>query len=699
MTVREFIRTVWAGKWYVLAAVLVVVAGATFYVQNQETVYRATATVQITSVQSSQGGDTPVQVTVTTGLDDVTSEPVVTQAADELGSPATPESVASSVTAEVASEDGALIAVNAESLDPDESVDTANAVATAYVAQLSVLRDAQSADITARMQALSEKLASVTARLGPDPTNPLVLAEQDAIVTEYKSLITQNNTLSSITTPGVVATPATSAEPLGLGTPLVLAIALLAGLVAGIGIAFARRGLDLHVRTAAEASRLADAPVLAELYEVRAADKEFHRSRTLPISSRVATPFTESIRELRTAVQVSLGDTERIVVVVTAVDPHAPRSFIAANLAASFALSGRRTIAVSGDLRRPQLDRILPPPEGWSGGDNELRPTAVHNLSVFPVPVEELDPADYLATAEARRLVDDLRGQADVVVIDAPPVLAAADATILGGYAHGVVLLAAAGQTDRAVLTEAAERLRINNVPLAGLALAGVKGDRRMLYASTYGADASAAAARGPEASPGGHKAAAPQEPASPPVTGAAPETSDPTAEGTTALPEASPEVPERVPGSIEDPVPAEPTSTGATDDGHPVATSTQDDAARTGLRGPAERAAAIDVARTSTGPDTTEPVPPTIGSHAQATAPGTDDRRARRAAPTVDAGAPASPPTSHSGGQGQAPGQGRPLLSPEWSKVPTVVADQTEHRPATDEEQQSGTRRLPFRW
>ncbi|KRD47353.1 hypothetical protein ASE27_03110 [Oerskovia sp. Root918] len=699
MTVREFIRTVWAGKWYVLAAVLVVVAAATFYVQNQETVYRATATVQIASVQSSQGGDTTVQVTVATGLDDVTSEPVVTQAADELGPPATSASVAGSVTAEVASEDGTLVAVHAESLDPDESIELANAVATAYVAQLSVLRDAQSAEITTRMQALSEKLASVTARLGPDPTNPLVLAEQDAIVTEYKSLITQNNTLSSIATPGVVATPATSAEPLGLGTPLVLAIALLAGLVAGIGIAFARRGLDLRVRTAPEAARLADAPVLAELYEVRAADKEFHRSGTLPISSRVATPFTESIRELRTAVQVSLGDTARIVVVVTAVDPHAPRSFIAANLAASFALSGRRTIAVSGDLRRPQLDRILPPPVDWVGGENELRPTAVHNLHVFPVPVEELDPADYLATAEARQLVDDLRGQADVVVIDAPPVLAAADATILGGYANGVVLLAAAGQTDRAVLTEAAERLRINNVPLAGLALAGVKGDRRMLYASTYGVEASAAVAGTPDASPAERTAAAPRETQSAPEAGTTQRSSDPAEEGATTLPESLPEAHGRAAGAVEGSASAVPTSTVDTDDGRPAARSAQDDRARTGLRGPAERAAAIDVARPSPGLDVDEPVAPTVGDHAQATTPDADDRRARRAAPPVDAGASASPPTSHSGGQGQAPGQGRPLLSPEWSKVPTVVADQTEHRPATDEEQQSGTRRLPFRW
>jgi Mrp family chromosome partitioning ATPase len=236
--------------------------------------------------------------------------------------------------------------------------------------------------------------------------------------------------------------------------------------------------------------------VLAELYSVKAADRDFRRSGKLPVATLSASPFTESIRELRTAVRVAIGDVAHAVVVVTAADPQAPRAFITANLAASFALSGHRTIAVSGDLRRPQIDELLPPPDGWAGSPHDIRPTRVLNLSMMPVPDEGMDPADYLATEQVRRLIDDLREDATVVVIDAPPVLAAADATILGGYATGVVLVATAGQTDRPVLQEAAERLVSNHVPLLGVAFAGVKGNRRMIYASTYVSDEAAASSR-----------------------------------------------------------------------------------------------------------------------------------------------------------------------------------------------------------
>ncbi len=489
MTIREFVRTIWAGKYYVLAAVLVVVAGALFYLDRQDTQYRAAATVQLYGVQSAQGGESLVEVTVATTADDVTSPEVAEAAATALGEPGSGDELAGQVSADVDSESG-TVTVEATTTDEALSVDVANAFAQAYADRLVAIQAAQVEELDARRQALAEQLAGVRVRLQADTGDPLASAELDIIVDDYSALTVQINSLRGIAVPGEVVAPATGAEALGLSRATVLALAALVGLVIGIGLAFAWRGLDVRVRSAAESTRITETPVLAELYGTRPAEKEFVHTHVLPVASKVASPFTESIRELRTAVQVSTAGMKHAVVVVTAADPSAPRSFITANLAASFALSGRRTVALSGDLRRPQLDRMLPAPEGWRGEEQELRATMVPNLRVMPVPEEEMDPADFLATARARELVQSLREHAEVVVVDAPPVLAAADATILGGYANGVVLIASAGRTDRAVLAEATERLRVSNVPLLGIALTGVTGDRRMLYASTYGDDA-----------------------------------------------------------------------------------------------------------------------------------------------------------------------------------------------------------------
>src|SRR6478609_7910132 len=77
----------------------------------------------------------------------------------------------------------------------------------------------------------------------------------------------------------------------------------------------------------------------------------------LPVQSAPRTPFAEATRELRTATQVMLGaHDETPVLIVTSPAPSDGKTLVAANLAASFALSGKRTILVSADLRRPRVD-------------------------------------------------------------------------------------------------------------------------------------------------------------------------------------------------------------------------------------------------------------------------------------------------------------------------------------------------------
>ncbi|QJW35969.1 polysaccharide biosynthesis tyrosine autokinase [Cellulosimicrobium protaetiae] len=659
MTIREFVRTVWAGKYYVLAAVLVVVAGALFYLDRQETMYRATATVQLYGVQSAQGGESLVEVTVMTDPDDVTSSEVAQAAATALGDPAAADELADLVTAEV---DGETRMVAVQATTPDEawSVDVANAFAEAYAAELVNIQAAQVAELEARRQALAEQLGGVRQRLNVDGDDPLALAEQDIIVGDYSALTVQVNSLRGIAVPGEVVTAATGAEALGLSRATVLALAVLVGLVAGIGLAFARRGLDIRVRSAAESTRLTETPVLAELYGTRPAEKEFAHTHALPVASKVATPFTESIRELRTAVQVSTAGMKHAVVVVTAADPSAPRSFITANLAASFALSGRRTVALSGDLRRPQLDRMLPAPDDWHGLEQELRPTGVPNLRVMPVPEEEMDPADFLATERARGLVGSLRDHAEVVVVDAPPVLAAADATILGGYANGVVLIASAGRTDRAVLAEAAERLRVSNVPLLGIALTGVTGDRRMLYASTYGDDE----AVGPADTASGDE-----------------ETSAPPAEGPARRPSGS----GPRPGADE---PAEPGGVRASGTAEVPETG---DGQSVGTRRASVAAAAVAVEDASA-----RAAAPVGAGDEPATGPGSPSPGSSSGSPARPASAPSTGTdagTAHGRRTPQGGGRRNAVLAPAWSKVEPAAPAATGDEPENDE------RKRPFRW
>ncbi|GMA24866.1 hypothetical protein GCM10025864_26250 [Luteimicrobium album] len=515
MTVREFLRTVWDGKWYVLAAVVIVMVAALLYLNRQVTTYQAGATVQLNSVQAGGGDQGGTAVTANPDPTLVTSTAVAQAAAQDVGGGANPQELASRIAASYDSET-LVMTIQAKDAGPLRAATLANAFAKAYVAYLPTIVEQQADKLSKQMDAASKQITDAQATLRKDKNDPKAKALQSSGTETLNNLTRTWSAYGSLSPPGQVAQQATSGVPLGLGRDSVLALSFLAGLAAGVGLAFARRGVDFRLRTVEQAAEIADAPVLAEIDGVRRALKDATHHGRLPVASRVATPYTESIRELRTAVQVSALQHDRISVVVTAADPSAPRSFIAANLAASWALSGRRTIAMSADMRRPELDEILPAPDDWKGDPRALRPTRVPNLSLFPVPDQPLDPADFLATAQARELVESLGAQADVLVIDAPPVLAAADATILGSYADGAVLVASVGKTDELVLVEAVKRLRVNHVHLSGLAVAGVKGSRRMAYAATYGeASASPAVGSSSTATPAVTPVTAPSEPAS----------------------------------------------------------------------------------------------------------------------------------------------------------------------------------------
>ncbi|MCK9794819.1 CpsD/CapB family tyrosine-protein kinase [Isoptericola sp. 4D.3] len=503
MTVREFFKTVWDGKYLVLVVLLVVLAAAYAYLGRQEAVYEATATVQLREADAAPDFESVV-MTADSDPDIATSPEVEDAAAGSLGV----DAAGLSVTA-AAGPEASTVVLTARGASEEHAITITNAFAAAYVQHLPAVLDGQLEEIDDRLERLRDRHSAVNTRANRN--DALAQTELTTIEGQYQVLVAEQQMLDSIRASeavALVAKPATSAVSLGVPPATVMALGLLAGLLAGVGVAFARRGLDFRVRGASQAGELTGLPVLAELSGVKHSLKDAHATGSLPISSRTASPFTESIRELRTALHVALPEGEPAIVLVTATDPAAPRSFIAANLAASWALSGRRTAILQADMRRPELAALLPPPAGWDGDLQMPRPTRVPYLELVPVPHVAMDPADYLATDDARALVDGLRERAEIVVIDAPPVLAAADATILGGYADAAVLLATVGKTDRVVLTESADRLSGNNVPLAGIALSGVTSDRRTRYASVYDAAGGASGeqdmmAQGESAAPG----------------------------------------------------------------------------------------------------------------------------------------------------------------------------------------------------
>jgi Mrp family chromosome partitioning ATPase/capsular polysaccharide biosynthesis protein len=534
MTLQDMFRTVWFGKWLVLVSVLAALGGAWLYASRQEPQYASSATVQLVDVETLAAAG--VRLESDPSL--VTSDAVTTAAAKELGDADLAEGLAASTSAEYAVDSPTNVVITETGTDPEATVERANAIATAYVEALQAQFDDDVATMQERLTTTAESIdqqqkaitearraaaaASVAANPNAqvDPVDGLLEAQYSTTMDQYQTLSGQLTQAQLLASPASILQNAVHGSLVSIPASLIYLIAALAGVLVGVGAAVVRRGLDTKVRTTGQARRGAGAPVLARLSGTALALKSSEAEGTLPVARREATAYTRSIRELRTALQAAVeNDSGSAVIVVTAADVETPRSFVAANLAASWALSGRSVVVLSGDLRQPRLNALLPasadaPARTGRGG--RLRtaavPTAIPHLSVHPALQTELDPADFLASAEVRALVEQLRSTADVVIIDAPPMLVAADATILGSYADGVLLAVTLGHTPIAAVEESAERLRAANAALLGLSLDGITERREATYDATYayaGADATGEQGAIEEIS-GGH--AAPEE-------------------------------------------------------------------------------------------------------------------------------------------------------------------------------------------
>jgi len=199
-------------------------------------------------------------------------------------------------------------------------------------------------------------------------------------------------------------------------------------------------------------------------------------------------PVSEAYRSLRANLSFYSLDKPLRTLMVTSPAAGEGKSTTIANLAVTMAQSGRRTIIVDTDLRRPALHELfgaqmspgLTDAMMAAAGDLPLQKTAVDNLWLLSSGPKPPNPADLLGAERMEQIIAQLTEQADIVLFDAPPVMAAADAAILGARVDGVLLVIQAGKTRRDHSERAREVLEKSRARVVGAALTNAPKDSSM---------------------------------------------------------------------------------------------------------------------------------------------------------------------------------------------------------------------------
>lgn len=200
----------------------------------------------------------------------------------------------------------------------------------------------------------------------------------------------------------------------------------------------------------------------------------------------------EAYRVLRTNLQFAAVGRPLRLLLVTSASPSEGKSVTSANLAATLAQSGRRVILVDCDLHRPRLHRILNLPNnvGLTVAlvDEQADPMALMQETVAPGlrvmtsgPLPP-NPAEILGSARMRELLAALAEQADILVLDSPPILAVSDAAILASQVDGVLLVVDAGKTRAEIARRGMMSLQQVQARMVGVVLNRVPQRRSSYY-------------------------------------------------------------------------------------------------------------------------------------------------------------------------------------------------------------------------
>lgn len=171
--------------------------------------------------------------------------------------------------------------------------------------------------------------------------------------------------------------------------------------------------------------------------------------RKLIVHEDPKSPIAEAYRTLRTNLQFAKVNSELRTIMFTSSGPAEGKSTTIANVAVALAQSGRSIILVDCDLRKPVQHRIFGKRNKGvtnilvddSPAESFLQDTEIDNLRLLtsgPIPP---NPSELLSSAKMAELVDELKGMADLVLIDAPPTIAVTDAAVMAVRVDGIVLV------------------------------------------------------------------------------------------------------------------------------------------------------------------------------------------------------------------------------------------------------------------
>ncbi len=251
----------------------------------------------------------------------------------------------------------------------------------------------------------------------------------------------------------------------------ILLVAFALGLLVPVVIIFIRENTNTVVRGRKDLESLT-VPIIGEIPQYFSYKRKWfiHRrvkpdTKAIVVKEGNRNVINEAFRVLRSNMDFMLASQKnQNVIVITSFNPGSGKSFLAMNIAMSFAIKMKRVLVIDGDLRHGSTSSYVDSPEKGtsdylSGLTDNWKDLLCHderylNLHVLPIGKVPPNPTELLENGRLETLIEQVRGEYDYVFIDCPPIDIVADAQILEKVADRTFFVIRAGLLDRSMLPE-----------------------------------------------------------------------------------------------------------------------------------------------------------------------------------------------------------------------------------------------------
>ena len=489
--------------WLIVLSALVAAGVAAVVSYNQTPIYRTYTKLLI---NQSSNSNSAYQDMVTSGrvaqtyAQWMTQRIVIERTIAQLGLPNDPALIDKQITALTASPvgDSQIIQLTVDGPNRELIVAIARTlpqVFSRWVEEVQTSRYAETKiSLTSRMDALSKQIETTQNSLDligdtPDFQQQIEynrLAEElSRLRASYNNLAETYETLllteaQSVDTIAVIEEAGIPTSPV-LPRPLrTIALALVVGAMVAVGLIYLYELYIDRFRSSDEIRQMLATPILGSLNKLDKLDG--HSRDALIAFTDTRSSAVEAFRRLRTNLRFANVDQELNTLAITSAAPNEGKSVIAANLAIVMAQAGLSVILVDGDMHKPKQHRLFEISrapglsdalylDDFAGLDLILQPTAEPKLRVLTVGMKTPNPTELLGSQRMRELLARLGEDADMVVVDTPPVLVMSDSQIIGTQVQGSLLVLDAKRTTRKMAQMAVEALDQVGAHIVGVAV------------------------------------------------------------------------------------------------------------------------------------------------------------------------------------------------------------------------------------